>query len=246
MTASSTKNTPDVSVVIPLFNEADGLQDVLEEVIDELKRSLGRTFEIVVVDDGSSDKTLEIAQEMARRLLVIRVFRHSQNVGQSFAFHTGFLKAQGAIIVTLDGDGQNVPADIPAVVSALDETCDCCCGYRASRKDTIWKRLGSRLANRFRNAVLCESIRDTGCSLKAFKAEFVRSLQPWHGMHRFFASLVTLQGARVSQRAVQHRPRKAGFSKYSNWSRLKVTIFDLFAVKWLKSRSRVYEVEDLS
>lgn len=243
MAESKTSNAPDVSVVIPVFNEAACLQEVLKEIVSELGHSLGRTFEVVVVDDGSCDQTCQIAQALAGQNPVIRVFRHSRNVGQSFAFHTGFLKARGSIIVTLDGDGQNVPMDIPAMVSALNETCDCCCGYRASRQDTVWKRVGSQLANRVRNAVLGESIRDTGCSLKAFKAEFVRGLQPWNGMHRFFGSLVTLQGGRVSQREVQHRPRKAGLSKYSNWSRLKQTVFDLLAVKWLKNRSQVYHVE---
>jgi len=236
---------PEVSVVIPVYNEAESLRGVLEELAGELGRSLGRTFEILVVDDGSSDSTLQIAREVADRLAVVRVARHSRNVGQSFAFHTGFQNARGQIIVTIDGDGQNVPADIPALVSALDESCDCCCGYRARRQDTFWKRFGSRLANGVRNAVLGETIRDTGCSLKAFKAPFVRGLQPWNGMHRFFASLVAMRGGRISQLEVGHRPRQAGVSKYSNWGRLKRTIFDLFAVKWLKSRSRVYTVESV-
>lgn len=237
---------PEVSVVIPVYNEAEGLRDVLEEVGDELQRSLGRPFEILVVDDGSSDRTAQIALEVANRRHELRVLRHSRNVGQSFAFHTGFKNARGGIIVTLDGDGQNVPADIPAVVSELGASCDCCCGFRARREDTFWRRIGSRLANGVRNAVLGETIRDTGCSVKAFKAPFVRSLQPWNGMHRFFASLVAMQGGRISQREVNHRPRKAGVSKYSNWGRLKRTIFDLFAVKWLISRSRLYAVEPLN
>ena len=237
---------PEVSVVIPVFNEAECLQGVLEEVVGALEQSLGRTFEILVVDDGSADRTVEIAMELAKRKPVVRVLRHSRNVGQSFAFHTGFQHARGGIVVTLDGDGQNVPADIPAVVSQLGPGVDCCCGFRASRQDTFGKRFGSRLANSVRNAVLGETIRDTGCSVKAFKAGFVRDLQPWNGMHRFFATLVAMRGGRISQIQVQHRPRQAGESKYSNWGRLKRTIFDLIAVKWLKSRSRVYGVETLA
>ena len=239
------KCNPEVSIVIPVFNEAESLQGVLLEVAGELEGSLGRTFEILVVDDGSSDGTAQIAQEVAKKKPVIRVLRHSRNVGQSFAFHTGFRHALGGIIVTLDGDGQNVPADIPGVVSMIGLTCDCCCGYRARRKDTVWRRLGGLLANEVRNAVLGETIRDTGCSLKAFKTSFVRGLQPWNGMHRFFGSLVAMQGGRISQMGVRHRPRQAGVSKYSNWSRLKRTVFDLIAVRWLKSRSRIYGVEVL-
>ncbi len=236
---------PEVSVVIPVFNEAACVSEVIEEVADELDRSLGQAFEILVVDDGSSDGTTQIALEVAERREKVRVFRHTRNVGQSFAFHTGFQNARGAVVVTMDGDGQNVPADIPAVVAALGPSCDCCCGYRAERKDAFWKRLGSRLANGVRNAVLGEKIRDTGCSVKAFKAEFVRGLQPWNGMHRFFGSLVAMRGGRIGQVEVRHRARRAGVSKYSNWGRLKRTVFDLIAVRWLKSRSRIYGMEVL-
>ena len=236
---------PEVSVVIPVFNEAACVSEVIEEVADELDRSLGQAYEILVVDDGSSDGTTQIALELAERRAKIRVFRHNRNVGQSFAFHTGFQNARGAVVATMDGDGQNMPADILAVVSALGPSCDCCCGYRAARKDTFWKRFGSRLANGVRNAVLGEMIRDTGCSVKAFKAEFVRGLQPWNGMHRFFGSLVAMRGGRIGQVEVRHRARRAGVSKYSNWGRLKRTVFDLIAVRWLKSRSRVYGIEVL-
>jgi glycosyltransferase involved in cell wall biosynthesis len=246
METESKSRSTAVSVVIPVFNEAGCVQGVIEEVAAELERSLGRTFEILVVDDGSSDRTAVIALETAARLSSVRVFRHSRNVGQSFAFHTGFQHARGAVIVTMDGDGQNVPVDIPAVVSAVEWACDCSCGYRNRRCDTFWKRLGSRLANGVRNVVLGEVIRDTGCSVKAFKAEFVRGLQPWNGMHRFFGSLVAMRGGRVGQVEVGHRPRRTGVSKYSNWGRLKRTVLDLAAVKWLKSRSRVYEVEVLA
>lgn len=232
--------------MIPVFNESACLPGVLEELVAELDRGLKRGYEVLVVDDGSTDQTAQVAAQVAKAHPVIRVFRHSCNSGQSFAFQTGFRHARGGIVVTLDGDGQNVPADIPAVVAQLGPQCDCCCGYRAQRKDTFWRRIGSRMANGVRNAVLGEAIRDTGCSVKAFKAEFVRGLQPWNGMHRFYASLVTMQGGRISQVMVQHRPRQAGVSKYANWGRLKRTIFDLFAVKWLKSRSRVYGVEELA
>lgn len=233
---------PEISVVVPVFNEAECVRGMLAELADVLDRRPGRPYEVLVVDDGSTDGTVDIARAVAAERKAIRVFRHSRNVGQSFAFHTGFQEARGPVVVTIDGDGQNVPDDIPLVVAAIGPDCDCCCGFRAKRKDTFWRRLGSKLANGVRNAVLHEPIRDTGCSVKAFKREFVKGLQPWDGMHRFFASFVAMQGGRISQVEVRHRPRMAGSSKYTNWSRLKLTVFDLFAVRWLKSRSRVYTV----
>lgn len=243
MSVSEQKSMPEVSVVVPVFNESECIKGVIDELLSALDRGLGRPYEVLVVDDGSSDSTLAVVQALAKERNEVRVFRHSRNVGQSFAFHTGFRFARAPVVVTIDGDGQNVPDDIPNVVARLGETCDCCCGYRAQRKDTFWRRFGSRLANGVRNSVLRETIRDTGCSVKAFKREFVVGLQPWNGMHRFFATLVVIQGGRIDQVEVHHRPRTAGQSKYSNWSRLKRTIFDLFAVKWLMSRSRVYSVE---
>ena len=242
MATAPDDSIPDVSVIVPVYNEEACVRGVLEELDDVLGKSLGKTYEILVVDDGSSDDTAGVIAQVRARRKSFRVFRHSQNVGQSFAFHTGFQNARGAVVVTIDGDGQNVPDDIPLVVAAIGPDCDCCCGYRAKRKDTFWRRVGSKLANGVRNGVLHETIRDTGCSVKAFKSGFVKGLQPWNGMHRFFASFVAMQGGRISQVEVRHRPRTAGASKYTNWSRLKRTIFDLFAVRWLKSRSCVYTV----
>ena len=242
------ENGVEVSVVVPVFNEAECVGGVLTELAETLTCGLPAAFEIIVVDDGSTDDTPMLALACAEKFPgVFRILRHPRNVGQSFAFHTGFRAARGGVVVTLDGDGQNVPDDIPRVVAVLNETgCACCCGYRAQRKDTRWKRLGSRLANGVRNRVLGEAIIDTGCSVKAFRREYVLGLQPWDGMHRFFASLVMMQGGRVEQVEVRHRPRAAGTSKYTNWSRLKKTVLDLYAVRWLRSRSKVYGVERIN
>ena len=230
--------TPRVSVVVPVFNEASCVRDVLVELTGALDKGLGCGYEVLVVDDGSTDETAQVAAAVAAEHPSVRVLRHKDNAGQSYAFHTGFREARGGVIVTFDGDGQNVPDDIPRVVAALGPECDCCCGYRARRQDTFWRRFGSRLANGVRNSVLGETIRDTGCSVKAFKAEFVRGIFPWNGMHRFFASFVMMQGGRITQLEVSHRSRQSGVSKYTNWGRLKKTIRDLFGVKWLKSRTR--------
>jgi len=245
MSESEKDELPHVSVVVPVFNEASCLRSVLEELVDALDRGLACPYEVLAVDDGSTDQTALVASEVAAQHPTVRVIKHRRNVGQSFAFHTGFRHARGAVIVTFDGDGQNVPTDIPRVVAALGPECDCCCGYRARRQDTFWRRFGSRLANGVRNAVLGETVIDTGCSVKAFKAEFLRDLLPWNGMHRFFASFVFMQGGRISQIEVDHRSRQSGVSKYTNWSRLKRTVRDLFGVKWLKSRMRVCDSDEL-
>lgn len=242
MTERESSNRPEVTVVVPVFNEGPCLRAVLEELGKALDKGLARSYEVLVVDDGSTDDTRAVASAVAATRSAFRVLWHSRNAGQSFAFHTGFRHSRGNVVVTIDGDGQNVPDDIPKMVEALGASYDCCCGYRAHRQDTVWKRLGSRLANGVRNAALGEDIVDTGCSLKAFRREFVVGLQPWNGMHRFFASLVAMQGGRITQVEVRHRARTAGLSKYTNWSRLKKTVFDLLAVRWLKSRSRVYGV----
>jgi dolichol-phosphate mannosyltransferase len=173
------------------------------------------------------------------------VLRHSVNVGQSFAFCTGFQAARGKIIVTFDADGQNDPLDIPLVVGRIGPECDCCCGYRANRQDTRSRRFAGRFSNGIRNAVLHEDIVDTGCSTKAFRAEYVKGLQPWNGLHRFLGSFVAMRGGKIKQVPVHHRSRHAGTSKYTNWKRLQKTVVDLFGVKWLKARVRVYTSDEV-
>jgi dolichol-phosphate mannosyltransferase len=245
MGMSTRSSEPEVSVILPVFNEAECIAFVVEELVSVLTASLPVTFEIVAVDDGSSDDTLERMNGLRARFPQVRVLRHSANVGQSFAFCTGFHAARGKIIVTFDADGQNDPADIPVVVGRIGPACDCCCGYRADRQDTRSRRLAGRFSNMIRNSVLHEDIIDTGCSTKAFRAEYVKNLQPWNGLHRFLGSFVAMRGGRIEQVPVHHRNRHAGASKYTNWKRLQKTVVDLFGVKWLKARVRIYTAEDV-
>ena len=237
-TAPSSSVAPEVSIVLPVYNEEACIDGVLDELFAVLDAKLGRAYEVLAVDDGSTDRTLALLRAQAARRTNLRVLCLTPNAGQSAAFCAGFRAARGAIVVTLDADGQNDPADIPSVVAHISPDVDCCCGYRAKRMDTASKRWGSRLANAVRNRALGEEIIDTGCSVKAFKAEFVRTLQPWDGLHRFFASFVAMQGGRIVQFPVNHRTRSAGTSKYTNWRRLQKTIRDLRGVVWLKSRTR--------
>jgi len=222
----------ELSVILPVYNEEECIRAVIAE-LDLVLEGLAIQSEIVAVDDGSTDATAEILTELAGEIPRLRVVLHPQNAGQSEAFGTGFRSARGQLMITMDADGQNDPADIPRLLEALPGF-DCVAGYRAGRRDGLSKRWGSWLANAVRNAVLGEKIIDTGCSLKLFRSGLVRGLEVWDGFHRFFPSLFLLQGARLRQVAVNHRARRTGSSKYGNLSRLVKTVPHLFFVRRMK------------
>jgi dolichol-phosphate mannosyltransferase len=225
----------DVSLIIPAFNEEASIADTVEEA-DGVLRSLGVTYEIVVVDDGSSDGTGREINTLATRLAAVRAFSIRPNAGQSAAFGTGFRQCCGRVVVLMDGDGQNDPHDIPQLLDKLPAY-DVCCGYRAVRKDSFTKRIGGRVSNAIRQGLLHDGIRDTGCSLKAIKHSFVMDLpMTLRGMHRFFPALLAMQGATIVEVAVNHRPRRAGVSHYTNWGRLRDTVGDVWAVRWMQRR----------
>jgi dolichol-phosphate mannosyltransferase len=215
-----------LSVVIPFFNEQDNVVPVLEEI-----RSACPHAEIIAVDDGSTDAT------RARILAVPHVIlvSHASNLGQSAALYSGLTRATGDFCVMIDGDGQNDPRDITALVRALDSA-DAACGYRATRRDTWQRRAASRIANRIRHAVLRDGIRDTGCMLKAIRRDHVRFLLPFNGMHRFMPALLRNAGLSLVEVPVNHRPRLRGDSKYTISGRARRGLFDLIGVAWLLSR----------
>ena len=231
-----------LSVVVPVFNERDNVVPLINEITAALRGRLD--FEIVYVDDASKDDTLAVLTSAKAGNPELRVVRHLSQSGQSTAIRNGVKAARGPWIATLDGDGQNDPADIKRLVASLDEA-DICCGYRARRNDSPSRRLASRLANAYRRAILGDEIIDTGCSLKAFRAPMLKHLQYWDGMHRFLPMLASLRGARIVQIPVAHRSRMAGKSKYTNFHRLKRTLRDLRGVAWLKSRTRPFAVTDI-
>ena len=222
-----------VSVVVPVYNE----QDNIEPLAAELSRLQERVpdLEIVFVDDGSSDGTWSRLQAVRRKHAVVRALRYDQNRGQSFAMLVGLRRATGDVLVTIDGDLQNNPADIPAMLDVLAD-CDAVCGYRAKRRDTWSRRIGSRLANRVRSAFTRDGIRDTGCSLKVFRRVCVQDLPDVEGVHRFMPAYFKLNGRRIREMAVDHRPRTHGISKYTNLKRLPRTIFDLIGFIWYRKR----------
>lgn len=232
----------DLSVVIPVYNEEESLAPFCEE-LQTVLASLSEDYEVILVDDGSTDGTPQIMAGVVSQQNGFRSLRLSPNAGQSAAMGEGFKAARGAIIVTLDADGQNDPADIPRLLSELSH-CNMCCGYRATRRDSWAKRLGSRIGNFVRNRALGERIIDTGCTLRAVESRYLKDLMMFDGMHRFLPALARMQGATIRQVPVNHRPRAAGQSKYTNLGRLRKVVADLRAVRWMQKRYRQYEVEN--
>ncbi|MCC5845373.1 MAG: glycosyltransferase family 2 protein [Verrucomicrobia bacterium] len=226
---------PTLSVLLPVFNESEAIVPVLLEVGGVMDQTFPGDWEILAVDDGSTDDTPARILEAAKIFPAIRLISLENNVGQSGALWMGFRQARSEWIATLDADGQNDPADLPKLWAARADA-DAVFGFRAKRKDTWSKRYGSKFANAVRNLILKEDITDTGCAVKIFRKSLTDELMPWNGMHRFFGSLFRMQGAKILQMPVNHRPRAAGASKYTNWGRLKKTVRDLFAMRWLRSR----------
>ena len=232
----------DLSLVIPVYNERDNLAPL----IGEIERALeGTRFEIVFVDDGSSDGSLEALKVLKRGHPALHIVSFAANAGQTAAFAAGFQAARAPVIVTLDADGQNDPADIPAMVDALASSgATAVAGYRVDRHDSRWKLVQSRIANAVRNRLNRETIRDTGCSLKAFRAPALRALPLFNGMHRFLPTLVKLQGGTVAEVPVHHRPRRSGRTKYGMWNRVFRSLADAFAVRWMQRRALRYRVTE--
>jgi glycosyltransferase involved in cell wall biosynthesis len=234
----------DVSLVIPVYNERENLEPLMDEIRSALA---GRRYEIVAVDDGSTDGSLDTLKALKVGRPELHIVSFAANAGQTAAFAAGFQAARGDVIVTLDADGQNDPADVPVLLDALTRTgTTAVAGYRAQRHDSVWKRVQSRIANDVRNWLNRETIRDTGCSLKAFRAEAVRDLPLFTGMHRFLPTLVKMHGGTVAEVPVGHRPRRGGTTKYGMWNRVFRSFADALAVRWMQRRLLRYRVtEDL-
>lgn len=241
-----------VSVLIPARNEAGNLTPLLEEV----RRALaGEAHEIIVVDDGSDDSTAaELRALKSAGFPRLRILRHARSLGQSTALHRAALAARGHWLATLDGDGQNDPADIPGMLARVRGSegqaggIKLVAGHRIERRDSLGKRWASRIANGLRRRVLRDATPDTGCGLKVIEREAFLRLPYFDHMHRFIPALIRRHGGRMLIHPVNHRPRKAGVSKYGNLERALVGIFDLCGVFWLIRRTRLdvpaLEIED--
>ena len=227
----------EVSVVVPLYNEEQSVAMLQRELADALT---GLDYEIIFVDDGSQDETVARIAANPRT----RVLHFEKNAGQSAAIFAGLQAVRSEIAVLIDGDLQNDPADIPRLLAEISRGADLVCGYRARRKDTLLKRITSRVANFVRSRFTRDGVRDTGCTLKAMRRDCIGALVPFKGMHRFIPALVKGAGYRLGGIPVNHRPRRFGQSKYGLGNRALRATIDMFGVRWLLSRRLNYQVRD--
>ena len=228
-----------LSVVVPVYNEEQNIDALVGQLQAAMKDWAG-DLEFLFVDDGSTDTTMELLKRAQSNDPRIRVAHFRRNLGQTAAMEAGFHLAKGRAVVTIDGDLQNDPGEIPRLAKMLSDF-DVVCGVRAKRKDTWWKRRSSRIANGFRNWMTGDDIVDTGCTLKAYRRECVERLELYNGMHRFLPTLLKMRGYRVTQVPVSHHPRHAGKTKYDTWRRLKKGLADVWAVRWMKKNWIAYE-----
>jgi dolichol-phosphate mannosyltransferase len=239
---------PEISLVVPVFNEEPNLPPLAEE-IRQTMQALGRPYEVLLVDDGSTDGSLAAMIRLASQDPALRIIRQARNAGQSAALDAGFRHARGAIVVTLDADLQNDPADIPRLLARLEGgpgsldsdteaagACDVVCGVRVNRRDSWMRRLSSGIANAVRNRLTRESVTDVGCTLRACRAEYLQRIPVWNGMHRFLPTLLRMEGARIAEVEVRHRPRRFGEPKYNIRNRIWRASTDLLGVRWLQTR----------
>jgi dolichol-phosphate mannosyltransferase len=231
------QSSPAVSVVVPVFNEEENVSLLQSELRAALA---GIDHEIIFVDDGSTDYSAEKIERAAN----VRILQFEKNTGQSAALYAGIKAARGQTIVMIDSDLQNDPADIPRLLEQITRGADLVCGYRAKRKDTMTKRLTSRIANFVRSRFTKDYVRDTGCTLKAMRRECGDALVPFKGMHRFIPALVRGAGYRLVEIPVNHRPRRFGQTKYGFGSRALRATTDMFGVRWLLSRRLNYKIRD--
>lgn len=229
------ESAPEISLVVPVYNEEENVPLLAREIAAALAPG-GHSYEVVWVDDGSTDGSPAALAALAAGDPRHRVLRMRRNSGQSAALGAGFDAARGEVVVTLDADLQNDPADIPRLVAELAGA-DVVCGVRVDRQDTWVRKVSSRIANGARNRLTHESIRDVGCTLRAIRRPLLRDLPVWNGMHRFLPTLLRLNGARVVKEVpVNHRPRRHGVAKYGIGNRLWRGIADLFGVRWMQRR----------
>lgn len=243
--------TPHLSVVVPVFNERDNVEPLIREILAALRGSAalkGEAFEIVYVDDCSRDDTLEVLKRLKAEVPELRVVKHLSQSGQSTAVRTGVKQARGAWVATLDGDGQNDPADIPKLLAKRDESAPdvkLFAGWRVNRKDTGSKRWASKFANAIRSRMLQDATPDTGCGIKLFEREAFLDLPYFNHMHRYLPALMQRAGWKTVSVPVNHRHRASGVSKYNNLNRALVGLRDLRGVAWLIARSKRTAVEEL-
>ncbi|MGJ0490438.1 glycosyltransferase family 2 protein [Methylobacter sp.] len=237
-----------ISIVVPVHNEADNILSLIEEIVKAMSQA--QAYEIIYVDDGSSDNTAAVLQQALQQVKALRVFRHEQSCGQSTAIHTGVKAANYSYIATLDGDGQNDPADISRLYEVFVQQSSnlsnlwMVAGWRNKRHDSAWRLFSSKVANTVRARLLGDNTPDTGCGLKVFLRDKFLQLPYFDHMHRFLPALILRAGGQVISEPVNHRPRMAGYSKYGTLDRLWVGITDVLGVIWLKQRAKLPVIKE--
>jgi len=230
-----------LSIIIPVKNERDNIQPLVREIASTMQ-PLNREYEIIFIDDGSKDGSLDEMLKMKKEFSQIRILKFDKNYGQTSALDAGFRYAKGEIITMLDGDMQNDANDILKLLDELKD-CDMVVGIRQKRQDNIIKKISSTIANSVRNKLTNDDIIDTGCPLKVFKKECFDKVKLFTGLHRFLPTLVKLEGYTVKQVPVRHLPRLRGKTKYNIRNRLFKSLRDLFAVRWMQRRYLNYKIE---
>lgn len=231
----------DYSVVIPLKNEEENIVELLAE-LEPVMEGLNKAWEVVCIDDGSTDGTLEKLQQLKAYKPYLRILSFDRNYGQTSSFDAGFKAARGDFIITLDGDRQNDPADIPKLIAYANDY-DLVVGWRAKRRDPWSKKITSKLANFIRSRLCEDEVHDTGCSLKLYRKKSLEKIKLFHGMHRFLPALFKIEGFKIREVPVNHRERMKGQTKYGFFNRSFNTIADMLAVRWMGRRRLNYRVE---
>jgi glycosyltransferase involved in cell wall biosynthesis len=234
-----------VSVILPVYNEEKSIALLTDKIFHSLA-TLEKPIEIIFVDDGSTDGSVEAMRKMQSQYsaIKVRIIQIDHNCGLSTAMAAGIQAADGDVLVTLDADLQNDPADIPKLLEKLPEY-DAAFGWRVNRNDPLLKRYSSKIANSIRRKILDDPVHDTGCSLKAYKAHYIKRIKMFKGMHRFLGVLLRMEGARIVEVPVSHYPRKFGNSKYGFWNRLISPFLDLLVVRWMKKRWIMYRIKEI-
>jgi dolichol-phosphate mannosyltransferase len=233
---------PEISVVVPVYNEEESLPILIPKLIEVLN-DLKIPYEVIFVDDGSSDGSWKILKEMASQHPFLRSLRFKENRGGSTALVAGIREAMGKKIVNLDADLQNDPADIPKLLGYLEQY-DMASGWRHKREDPWLRRISSKIANAVRNRLSSEKINDSACALRVFKRECFKDIPKFNGMHRFLPTLMKMEGCRVIEVPISHYPRRFGKAKYNIRNRIWRAFIDLLFVRWMKERYLRYEIEE--
>lgn len=241
---SARENRVYLSVVVPIKNERDNIESLVKEIVEVLTPTAWE-YEIIYVDDGSTDDSFSVIQRLKEKVPQLRGIQLDRNYGQSTAFLAGINLALGELIATLDGDLQSDPRDIPPMVEELvKKNLDLVAGYRPKRHDTWFRRLQSRIANSIRNKITGDEVKDSGCSVRLFRRQCFADIVKFKGMHRFMTTLFRMAGYEVEEYPVNHRPRKFGKPKYGMLNRVFKATTDLFAVRWLQKNYLRYKIKN--